>query len=201
MRSFGAAAAVVIGSLASPPAHASPADTVHVALSAGAGFAYDGVGLRVDLRWRQADVFCSTGPLGFPHTKSDIYGQHEVPVLGSWAAGVRWFFREEASGPWLSGYAMRSEDRLSSAFIAGRPLERSIHAAVTFGWRWAWGGFFLEAGAGPVLHFERQYLASEPGDPKAAAITTNVGLFYDSAQSGSGLWFLPAVDLGLGYEF
>ena len=176
MRLCGAAAALLIGWLASRPLRASATDTVHVALSTGAGFAYDGVGARVDLRFRQAAVFFSTGPFGFPHTRSDIYGKHEVPFLGSWAAGVRWFFRKEGSGPWLSAYAMHSEDRLSSAFIAGRPLERSIHAAATFGWRWSWSGFFVEAGAGPVFHFERQYLASEPGDPKAVTITTNVGL-------------------------
>lgn len=158
-------------SATSLPATAEPVDSpFHVSLSTGLGFAYDGVGLRLDLRWRQTAIFFSTGPLGLPRTTGDSTGSHETPALGSWSSGVRYFFREDASGPWLSAYAMRSEDRLTSPYIPGHPLERSIHAAVTLGWRWRWAGFFLEAGVGPVFHYDRQYLASEPGDPKTANV-------------------------------
>ena len=187
--------------IARPAAADSIPSSLHLAVSTGAGFAYDGVGLRLDLRWGRGGLFFSTGPLAFPRTRGDITVAHETPLLGSWAAGVRWFLREEGSGPWLSACAMRSEDRLTSPFVPGHPLERSVHAAATVGWRWRWGGFFLEAGAGPVFHYDRQYLASEPGDPKTASVATNVGLLYDSARSGSGLWFIPAVDAGLGFEF
>jgi hypothetical protein len=114
---------------------------------------------------------------------------------------VRYFFREDATGPWFSAYAMRSEDRLASPFIPGNPLERSVHAAATVGWRWRWAGFFFDAGVGPVFHYDRRYLASEPGDPKTANEAWNMGLLWDTAKTGSGFWFLPAVDLGLGFEF
>lgn len=196
-----ALAATAAIAIAAPALAESTESPFHVSLSTGLGFAYDGVGLRLDLRWRRTGVFFSTGPLGLRHATGDDTGSHQTPVLGSWAAGVRWFLREEAVGPWVSAYAMRSEDRLTSRFIPGRPLERSVHAAVTLGWRWRWSAFFLEASAGPVVHYDRQYLASEPGDPKTANVAWNMGLLWDTAIGGSGLWFLPAVDLGLGFEY
>ncbi len=109
---------------------------------------------------------------------------------------MRWYVEDDGAGLCFTAYAMRSEDRLTSPWVPGRPLERSIHAAATVGWRWRWSDFFLEASAGPVFHYDRQYLATGPRDSQEATVTTNVGLFYDTALSSSGAWFVPTVDLG-----
>ena len=182
-------------------AEAHDAAPFHVALSSGVGFAYDGFGLRVDVRWRRAGFFFSSGPLGFPRTRTDTIGIHESPALGSFAAGARWYLRDEGDGLFCSAYAMRSESRVTGPYVGSRRLERSVHAAVTVGSRWRWGGFFLEASVGPVFHYDKQYLADEPGLSRDANVAYNVGLLYDTAQSGSGWAFLPTVDLGLGFEF
>ena len=172
----------------------------HVALSSGIGFAYDGVGVRLDLRWRRAAVFFSSGPFGLAHTSTNFVGTHESPALGSFAAGVRWYFHEEGAELFSNAYAMRSESRVTGPYVGDRRLERSVHAAITIGSRWRWGGFFLEASVGPVFHYDKQYLADEPG-AAGETVAYNVGLLYDTGRSGSGWAFLPTVDLGFGFEF
>lgn len=185
----------------SPVRAANPDGDFHVSVSAGGGFAYDGAGLRVDLRWDRFGVFGATGPLGMRSRSSDVYGVHERPFLGSFAAGIRWNVSEPGAGLVASLYVMRTESRVTRPWAAGSPLERSIHAALTVGWRWRLGPMFIEAGAGPVLHRDRRFFATEPGDPQGPTDTTNFGLFYDAARSSSGWWFVPTADLGVGYEF
>jgi hypothetical protein len=152
------------------------AETLHYALSAGAGLAHGIGGFKLELRYGPAAVFGSVGLGPRP------------------AAGIRYYFADRQSGAGFISleYARYNEsyyDRTCCEYYDN--TEHGFGAVLGYRFRFAPG--FFELGIGPAwtLHHDRGYPA--------------IGAPYDRKDVAFGMSGLtaavPDIDVALGLEF
>jgi hypothetical protein len=115
-----------------------------IVLAAGAGSAYDGLGLHLELGAESFAVFAGTGLLVLQRLGRQVEDHHDL-VLGMryYSGNLDRFF--------LSTQTILAipSDRPTNSGSSSRSVFKS--AGVTAGWRWRVGDSMLELGGGAVL--------------------------------------------------
>ena len=123
----------------------------HTGVSAGVGMGHDLAGARLEVRYDHVSLFAGTGASFFA---GDYGGKGYGGAFGArWYSGLgdRFFVSlQYVFVTYQSGYVDDTQQ--------GRTVRYWVHdaaASAVAGWRWRWSGFFLEAGLGGGLAWER----------------------------------------------
>lgn len=169
---------------------AEPAEALHGGLSAGAGFAYDLAGIRVELGNNHFGVYAGWGLLSFgPVSCYDCAsGGGSLSIGARWYAGVRrgWFGSLNFSQTWWSEYVHYDPPYTSAQTIPGHIST----ATAVAGYRFLWSSFFVEVGlGGGVLRFREPSVCGGQVPPNCVA-----------SLGKAGYRIIPDAVLGLGFE-
>ena len=172
-------ATLLVIALFSPAARA---EALRGSVSAGLGAGYSLLGVKLELGAGLWSGFAAISPLAV-YSNSSIMG----------ALGARWSAQPDGSGlgfalqGWL--WKLTDYDRDTQVVIAA-----TIH------WRWRFGHFLIDAGAGPAVRLDRYRPGPDP-EYKRGLVSANcigIGLFVDRGRCG-GIPF--DVELGFGFAF
>ena len=190
-----------------PPPLAEEAWPLHASLSAGAGHAYDYLGLRAELRYSHAAIFFALGTPALTRPDARNPGQDHCP--GPWAGGREYPDSSYAGGfryyhqPGRGGLYAGLQFSFRGTCIGGLSddgdppgFHNYLTFSATLGYRFRFGPFFLDAGGGPAITDER---LGYPGSPNSAGRFN--GFVYRSLtlyHPGSPL--LALLEIGFGVE-
>ena len=151
-------------------------------VSAGLGAGYSLLGVKLELGAGHWSGFAALSPLAL-YSSSSIAG----------ALGARWSAQADGSGLGvaLQGWLWK---------VADYDRDTQVVIAATIHWRWRFGHFTIDAGAGPAVRLDR-YRPGPDAEYKRGLVSANcigIGVFVDMGQCG-GIPF--DVELGLGFAF
>lgn len=159
------------------------AEGLRGAVTGGLGVGQAVLGVRGELGWNQWSASLALAP--FPGLNPS----------NSFAAGLRWSLRPDGSGLGVAAQTLVWKK-------GGSEPETLVLLALTAHWRWTWGVFALDLGAGPAVSLNAYRLPTQDSDlPRAAWGTVRedvcFGIHTDRGRCGIPL----DVELGLGVAF
>ena len=196
------AAVVVAAAATAARAEPSAAEGLHLAVGAGAGFAYDGVaGLRLQGRYGHFALSLGLGRDALPSDQilSDGHGVAHGAPFHSLAGSLQWIRGGDHGlvlsltlwGQWESTRAATLPEPHSG--------DRWVILMPAAGWRWAAGPVYFEASLGLPYSWTR-YTAIDDEPPFLPVVERRSGLGWSGCGRCDLMKSWPSAELGLGWS-